>query len=84
MRRILVTGMSGAGKSSGLAELARLGFRTVETDEPGWTLEDSEGGRWWHEERISQLLVEGDPTLYVSGTVTNQGRFSTASRRSCC
>jgi dephospho-CoA kinase len=38
VRRILVTGMSGTGKSSALAELARRGFRTVDTDEPGWTV----------------------------------------------
>jgi dephospho-CoA kinase len=76
MRRILVTGMSGTGKSSALAELARLGFRTVDTDEPGWTLEDSEGGRWWDEERIACLLDDdAGSALYVSGTVTNQGRF---------
>ena len=75
MRRILVTGMSGTGKSSALAELARRGFRTVDTDDPGWTVEDAEGGRWWDEERIARLLVEEGPTLYVSGTVSNQGRF---------
>jgi dephospho-CoA kinase len=40
VRRILVTGMSGTGKSSALAELERRGFRTVDTDEPGWTVED--------------------------------------------
>lgn len=67
--------MSGAGKSTALAELARRGFRTVDTDEPGWTNEDADRGRWWDEERIAQLLAEGGPTLYVSGTVTNQGRF---------
>ena len=75
MRRILVTGMSGTGKSSALAELARRGFRTVDTDEPGWTVEDAEGGRWWDERRIRALLAGEGPTLYVSGTVTNQGRF---------
>jgi adenylate kinase family enzyme len=75
VRRILVTGMSGTGKSSVLAELARRGFRSVDTDEPGWTVEDDEGGRWWDEERIAQLLAEDGPTLYVSGTVSNQGRF---------
>jgi dephospho-CoA kinase len=73
--RILVTGMSGTGKSSALAELARRGFRTVDTDEPGWTVEDAEGGRWWDEERMARLLDEEGPTLFVSGTVTNQGRF---------
>ena len=75
MRRILVTGMSGTGKSRALAELARRGFRAVDTDEPGWTVEDADGGRWWDDERIAQLLAEDGPTLYVSGTVSNQGRF---------
>jgi dephospho-CoA kinase len=67
--------MSGTGKSSALAELARRGFRTVDTDEPGWTVEDAVGGQWWDEERIAQLLAADGPTLYVSGTVSNQGRF---------
>jgi len=67
--------MSGTGKSSALAELARRGFRTVDTDEPGWTVEDASGGQWWDEERIAQLLAEQGSTLYVSGTVSNQGRL---------
>ena len=75
MRRILVTGMSGTGKSSALAELARRGVRAVDTDELGWMVEDDDGGRWWDEQRIAELLAEEGPTLYVSGTVSNQGRF---------
>ena len=67
--------MSGTGKSSALAELARRGFRAVDTDEPGWTVEDADGGHWWDEERIAQLLAEEGQTLYVSATVSNQGRF---------
>lgn len=66
--------MSGTGKSSALAELARRGFRTVDTDEPGWTVEDADG-QWWDEKRILQLLAEDGPTLYMSGTASNQGRF---------
>src|ERR1700748_3187899 len=67
--------MSGTGKSTALAELARRGFRTVDTDEPGWTVEDADGGRWWDEERIAGVLAEEGQALFVLGTVTNQGLF---------
>jgi dephospho-CoA kinase len=77
VRRILVTGMSGTGKSSALEGLRRLGFRTVDTDEGDWTAwSDADGGYVWREERIAQLLASDDGrSLYVSGTVSNQGRF---------
>jgi dephospho-CoA kinase len=78
MRRILVTGMSGTGKSSALDGLRRLGFQTVDTDEGEWTVwSEADGGYVWREERIAELLGSGDegPPLYVSGTVSNQGRF---------
>jgi shikimate kinase len=71
----LVTGMSGTGKSTALAELARRGFQVVDTDEPGWKeLRDDE---WvWREDRIAKLLAdESEVTLYVSGCVSNQGTF---------
>src|SRR3954447_4157409 len=69
--------MSGTGKSTALRELGRRGFETVDTDEPGWTeWSDEEGGHVWCEDRIAALLDrERDATLYVSGTVSNQGRF---------
>jgi len=41
--------MSGTGKSSALAELARRGFRTVDTDEPGWMVETEAGELLWDE-----------------------------------
>jgi dephospho-CoA kinase len=77
MRRVLITGMSGTGKSSALEALGRLGFEVVDTDEPGWTeWSDQEGGYVWREDRIAELLTRADgPSLYVSGTVSNQGRF---------
>ena len=31
-----MTGISGTGKSSALAELGRRGYRVVDTDDPGW------------------------------------------------
>jgi dephospho-CoA kinase len=69
--------MSGTGKSSALAELETRGFEVVDTDRGGWTVwSDTEDGQVWHEERIGELLErERMRTLYVSGTVSNQGRF---------
>lgn len=34
--RVLLTGMSGTGKSSAVAELGRRGYRVVDTGDPGW------------------------------------------------
>jgi shikimate kinase len=77
VRKILLTGMSGTGKSTALAELQRRGFSVVDTDEGGWTQwSDAAGGYLWRERRMSELLArEVGSTLYVSGTVSNQGRF---------
>jgi dephospho-CoA kinase len=69
--------MSGTGKSTALAELARRGFDTIDTDRGGWSeWSESEGGYVWREERIAELLArEHARPLYISGTVSNQGRF---------
>ena len=76
MRRVLVTGMSGTGKSSALAELGRRGFRVVETDEGDWCAWSAAGEPRWREDRMAALLAAGgDATLFVSGCVPNQGRF---------
>ena len=73
----MLTGMSGTGKSSALDELEKLGFQVVDTDTGGWTeWSDQDGGYLWDEDRIRELLAcEDGPSLYVSGTVSNQGRF---------
>jgi hypothetical protein len=82
MSRILVTGMSGTGKSSALAELGRRGYRVVDTDDPGWRayrahaqpLDELHRGEWrWVEERMTSLLdSEPGRTLFVAGCVANQ------------
>jgi shikimate kinase len=76
-RKILVTGMSGTGKSSALDRLRLLGFQTVDTDEGDWTgWSETEGGYVWNEERMEALLAgHQGPSLFVAGTVSNQGRF---------
>ena len=69
--------MSGTGKSIALEELRKLGFDAVDTDEGGWTeWSDRESGYVWREDRIAELLGrDRDVTLFVSGTVSNQGKF---------
>jgi shikimate kinase len=68
--RILVTGMSGVGKSTVLAELRRRGRFTVETDYDEWTHADGS----WDEARMDELL-ERHRDIVVSGTADNQGQF---------
>jgi shikimate kinase len=62
--------MSGAGKSTVLAELERRGLRTVDTDYDGWVRADGT----WDEPRMSALLA-AETAVIVSGAVENQGRF---------
>jgi dephospho-CoA kinase len=69
--------MSGTGKSTALMQLQQRGFQVVDTDEPPWSeWSDQDGGYVWREEPITELLARDDgQPLYVSGTVSNQGRF---------
>ncbi|WP_078325955.1 AAA family ATPase [Mycobacteroides salmoniphilum] len=70
MGRVLVTGMSGTGKTTLLEGLARRGYLTVDTDYDGWTLAD---GRW-DAVRMTALLDQRSDVI-VSGTVDNQVDF---------
>jgi dephospho-CoA kinase len=78
---VLVTGMSGTGKSAALAELARRGHRVVDTDYGEWCEEVAAPDRdvteqLWREDLIDELLAEHDGgVLFVSGCVPNQGKF---------
>jgi shikimate kinase len=62
--------MSGAGKSTVLAMVARRGYATVDTDYGGWELP----GALWDEPRMDALLAE-HTTIAVCGTAENQDRF---------
>jgi AAA domain len=85
MSRVLLTGMSGTGKSSALAELGRRGHRVVDTGDPGWreyreyldSFDELHRGEWlWVEERITGLLDSDDGrSLFVEGCVGNQSKF---------
>lgn len=75
MTVVLVTGMSGTGKSSALAELARRGHEVVDTDYGDWVEERPGSERLWREDRIDELLVHQDGVLFVAACVANQGKF---------
>lgn len=72
---ILVTGMSGVGKSTALIELARRGYTAIDTDDAGW-IHVVDGEPLWREPLIDALLERPRETpLFVQGTVANQGTF---------
>ena len=72
---VLVTGMSGVGKSTALAELARRGYATVDTDDGPW-IEVIDGEPLWREPLIDDLLHQPrEASLFIQGTVANQWRF---------
>jgi predicted ATPase len=58
---VLVTGISGTGRSAALAHLRRRGHRVVDTDDPGWIVhvEAPQGIEpMWDFERV-RALVDG-------------------------
>ena len=90
MKRILVTGMSGTGKSSVIAELIARGYKAVDADSPAYSewvevsgdtsaLGSPEWGardRVWREDRMQTLLsTEDADLLFVSGCAANMGKF---------
>lgn len=76
MKRILLTGMSGTGKSTVIAELAALGHKAVDVDDPAWS-EYTPDGEWvWREDRVEELLTTDDAdVLFISGCASNQVKF---------
>ncbi|WP_313813394.1 AAA family ATPase [Glutamicibacter sp.] len=70
MAKVLLTGMSGTGKSTVLNELNTRGHQTLDTDYGAWTLPNG----LWDEPRMTELLAKNQQ-LIISGTVENQGQF---------
>jgi shikimate kinase len=75
VRRVLLTGMSGTGKSSVIQALAARGYKAVDTDD-GWCEPLPDGRQRWREDAIGQLLdTEDAGVLFVAGCEENQARF---------
>jgi shikimate kinase len=83
MKRVLITGMSGTGKSSVIRELAARGYRAYDLDTPDWSewsdtdpsdvLIPAQGKDWiWREDRVRALLSQPDDrTLFIGGCAEN-------------
>jgi dephospho-CoA kinase len=75
VKRVLLTGMSGTGKSSVIEALAARGFKAVDTDD-GWCEPLPDGRQRWREDAIDQLLATDDTdVLFIAGCEENQIRF---------
>jgi shikimate kinase len=80
MMKVLVTGMSGTGKSTALQALGEKGHRVVDTDTDHWshwvTAPDGAPDWVWREDAIADLLASHTGGhLFVAGCKTNQGKF---------
>jgi dephospho-CoA kinase len=74
VKRVLLTGMSGTGKSSVIDALVVMGYKAVDTDN-GWC-EPLPDGRQWREDAIAELLdAEDADVFFVAGCEENQVAF---------
>ena len=75
MKRVLLTGMSGTGKSSVIRALAARGYKAIDADD-GWCEPLPDGRQRWREDAIDRLLdTEDAGVLFVAGCEENQARF---------
>ncbi len=87
VKRVLLTGMSGVGKSTVIERLAERGYLAVDTDYDGLSELVSvpvdeptgldPGLDWvWREDRIQDLLSKANADmLFLGGCAPNQGKF---------
>jgi shikimate kinase len=86
LKRVLITGMSGTGKSVVVAELVVRGYEAYDLDTPEWSewidtdpsdgLTPAKGKDWvWRLDRIQALLSRPEGTLFISGCAENMGEL---------
>ena len=68
MKRVLITGMSGVGKSAVIERLSSLGYKAVDLDESPYA-----DGAEWNVRQVERLLDREDAAvLFVAGTSERQ------------
>lgn len=78
VKRVLLTGMSGTGKSSVVHELLARGYKAVDTDD-GWSEPQPNGRQMWREDAIQALLATEDAeVLFVAGCEEKSGEVPLA------
>lgn len=87
MKRVLITGMSGTGKSVAIRELGARGYLAYDLDTPDWShwvdadpsdgLTPTKGKDWlWREDRVRTLLTRpADGTCFISGCAENMKKL---------
>lgn len=90
VQRILLTGMSGTGKSTVISELAARGYKAIDADcdafstwvavgadddTPGTPVEADRDWVWRTEQIQALLSTEDADVLFVSGCAPNMGQF---------
>ena len=78
---VLLTGMSGTGKSALVHELRGRGYTALDADEDGYS-EPREDGRWgWRADRVSSLLAQpSDGPAFFAGCSEEQADLPFAAR----
>jgi broad-specificity NMP kinase len=74
--RVLLTGMSGTGKSTLVGELRARGYAAYDADEDGFS-EPRADGRWgWRAERVAELLAAApEGLLFFAGCSEEQAEL---------
>ncbi|HKV00254.1 MAG TPA: AAA family ATPase [Vineibacter sp.] len=90
MKKVLITGMSGTGKTTIVRDLSSRGYTAVDLDGDAYSMwvtaapdpddpdnEVKPGQDWvWREDRVHELLSRHDDgPLFVSGCASNMTRF---------
>jgi dephospho-CoA kinase len=75
VKRVLLTGMSGTGKSAVVGALSARGYKAIDTDD-GWCQPAPDGRQMWRADAIEALLDNEDAdVLFVAGCEENQVQF---------